>query len=268
MRNSPGEGRTSEINALPSEFDLAERVHVFSDRLEMGKAAARDVAATLIAMLNRQSLVRVIFAAAPSQQTMLNALVDAPGIDWSRIEAFHMDEYLGLDPQDPAGFGNWLRRNIFDRLPFAATHVIPTYGFSEKTVSDYAALLAARPIDLVCLGIGVNGHIAFNDPPVADFQDPLDVKKVLLDEVCRQQQVDDGCFPSIEAVPQEAITLTVPRLLRAERLFAVVPGCSKRSAVKAALEGPITTSCPASILRTHPGCQIYLDKESDPDARN
>lgn len=268
MRDFAGSAGDKKVHTEAPAFDLAKRVHLFADRLQMGQVAAQDVAATLTAMLERQPHVRMVFAAAPSQQTMLKALADMPDIDWSRIEAFHMDEYWGLDPQNPAGFGNWLRRNLFDHLPFAKTHVIPTQGAYDRIAADYASLLSANPIDLVCLGIGVNGHIAFNDPPVADFEDPQDVKRVTLDQVCRQQQVDDGCFPNLDAVPAEAITLTIPRLLRAERLFAVVPGRSKRDAVRAALHGPVVTDCPASILRTHPGCQFYLDKESNPDAED
>ncbi len=268
MPNFAGRAGTNEVRTVAPAFDIADRVHRFPDRLQMGRAAAQDAAATLIEILERQPRVRMIFAAAPSQQTMLKALANMPGIAWNRVEAFHMDEYWGLDPRDPAGFGNWLRRNLFDHLPFAETHVIPTQGAADQIAADYASLVAAHPIDIVCLGIGVNGHIAFNDPPVADFEDPLDVKLVTLDQVCRQQQVDDGCFPNLEAVPAEAITLTVPRLLRAERLFAVVPGRSKREAVRAAIHGPVVTDCPASILRMHPGCQFYLDKESDPDAED
>jgi len=135
----------------------------------------------------------------------------------------------------------------------------------EAACAHYAALLAEAPIDIVCMGIGVNGHIAFNDPPVADFNDPLDVKVVDLDQTCRQQQVDDECFPNIDAVPRRAMTLTVPRLLAADSIFCVVPGRHKRDAVRGALHGSISTQCPASILRTHPDCTILLDKESNPD---
>ena len=266
MRYFAGKAGANEVETNPPA--LAGRVHRFPDRSQMGSAAAKDVAAALVDLLEQQPGVRMIFAAAPSQQTMLKALAAAPGIAWDRVEAFHMDEYWGLDTQDPAGFGNWLRRNLFDHLPFAETHVIPTQGTPDQIASDYASLLSVHPIDIVCLGIGVNGHIAFNDPPVADFKDPRDVKLVTLDHVCRQQQVDDGCFPSLDAVPAEAITLTVPRLLRARKLFAVIPGRSKRDAVRAALHGPVVAECPASILRTHPDCQFYLDKESNPDAED
>ena len=151
-------------------------------------------------------------------------------------------------------------------MPFAAVHPIHTDGDPQAAAARYAALLDAAPIDIICLGIGVNGHIAFNDPPVADFADTSDVKIVKLDEVCRQQQVDDDCFPNLAAVPEQALTLTIPRLLRADRLFCVVPGAHKRAAVASALHGPVSTDCPASVLRRHPDCALYLDAESDPDA--
>ena len=143
-------------------------------------------------------------------------------------------------------------------------HRIPAIGIAEEICRDYARLLAEAPIDIVCLGIGVNGHIAFNDPPVADFDDPAMVKVVELDETCRQQQVDDSCFAALAEVPKQAITLTVPQLMAAQAIFCVVPGPQKRGAVKAALDGPMSTNCPASILRTHPNCKIFLDREASP----
>lgn len=237
-------------------------VQTFPDRDQLGKAAASDVAAELRARLAAQSGVRVVFAAAPSQQEMLDALAAEPDIDWSRVTAFHMDDYVGLPADAPQRFANWLRAALFDRLPFGAVHLIDPGAEPEKASSDYAALLAERPIDLVCLGIGVNGHIAFNDPPVADFDDPSAVKVVELDEVCRRQQVDDGCFPSFDAVPTEAITLTVPRLLAADRMFCVVPGAAKAPAVRRTMHDQISTACPATALRTHPSCALYLDAES------
>lgn len=236
----------------------------FVTRAEMGRAAAADLADELRARLQRQSAVRMVFAAAPSQSDMLDALIAAPGIDWRRVTAFHMDEYLGLAADAPQRFGNWLRRAIFDRLPFAAVHVIDPGPDSQATVAAYAARLAEAPIDIVCLGIGVNGHLAFNDPPVADFADPEAVKIVTLDEVCRQQQVDDGAFATIADVPAQAVTLTVPRLLQADRLFCVVPGAAKRAAVAQALYGPLDAACPASALRLHADCRLYLDAEADP----
>lgn len=241
-------------------------VESFANRAEMGAAAASDVAAALKERLSAQPGVRMIFAAAPSQADMLRSLCAMPGIDWGRVTAFHMDEYIGLDPASSARFANWLDINVFNRLPFAAVHRITPEPYAELAARRYADLLNEAPIDFVCLGIGVNGHIAFNDPPVADFADPLDVKVVELDEICRQQQVDDDCFPDLASVPHRAITLTVPRLMRADRLFCIVPGAVKRDAVERTLHGPRTTQCPASILREHADCTLYLDKESDPDA--
>jgi glucosamine-6-phosphate deaminase len=177
-----------------------------------------------------------------------------------------MDEYIGLSPSSPARFVNWLDEHVFAKLPFAAVHRITPEPDAGAEVRRYSGLLNEAPIDFVCLGIGVNGHIAFNDPPVADFNDPLDVKIVELDDICRQQQVDDDCFSDLASVPNEAITLTVPRLLRADRMFCVVPGAVKRDAVSKTLYGPLTTECPASVLRFHAACALYIDKDSDPDA--
>ncbi|WP_248306157.1 glucosamine-6-phosphate deaminase [Devosia oryzisoli] len=242
-------------------------VRSFPTRALMGAAAAQDIANALRAALSRQPNVRMVFAAAPSQAQMLEALCAADGIDWGRVTAFHMDEYIGLPPEAPQRFANWLDQNLFERVPFGQVHRIVPGADPDTAAASYAQLLAEAPIDFICLGIGVNGHIAFNDPPVADFSDPLDVKVVMLDAQCRQQQVDDDCFASFEDVPRQAITLTVPRLLRAGRLFCVVPGQFKRNAVQATLHGPVSTECPASILRQHPDCTLYLDRESDPDAQ-
>ncbi|CCF20774.1 Glucosamine/galactosamine-6-phosphate isomerase [Pseudorhizobium banfieldiae] len=240
-------------------------VEKFPTRVEMGAAAAADIISHLKARLATQSKVRMIFAAAPSQAEMLAALVADGSIDWSRVTAFHMDEYIGLEPGSPARFARWLDANLFEMVRFDCVHRIDPGPAPELEARRYAVHLDEAAIDVVCLGIGVNGHIAFNDPPVADFDDPFDVKIVDLDEVCRQQQVDDGCFPDLGSVPQQAITLTVPRLLRAGRLFCVVPGEVKRTAVSRTLHGPIDTACPASILKTHSACTLYVDEASCPD---
>jgi glucosamine-6-phosphate deaminase len=256
LRPSPNTRRTFDRLAVDS----------FATRADMGAAAAADIAIALTERLSRQPNARMVFAAAPSQADMLAMLARAPGIDWSRVTAFHMDEYIGLDPASPARFANWLDAHVFTRLPFAAVHRIVPEPDADAEVARYAALMSEAPIDFVCLGIGVNGHIAFNDPPVADFDDPADVKIVELDDICRQQQVDDDCFPDLGSVPHHAITLTVPRLMRASRLFCVVPGAIKRDAVSKTLHAPLSTECPASILRTHTACTLYIDKDSDPDA--
>ncbi len=241
-------------------------VRTLPDRTRLGAAAADDIATALRVSLQEQSRVRMIFASAPSQAEALSALASAPGIDWRRVTAFHMDEYIGLPVDAPQSFGHWLKSHLFDRIDIGGLHLIDTGGDPDAEAAAYARLLDQGPIDFVCLGIGVNGHIAFNDPPFADFDDPKSVKIVTLDQASRQQQVDDKCFESLSDVPTHAITLTIPALMRARRLFCMVPGERKRGAVRAALTGPISTACPASILRTHPDCTIYLDAESDPDA--
>jgi glucosamine-6-phosphate deaminase len=234
---------------------------IAESRASLGKKAAQQIAAELRLRLGRQSRVRIIFAAAPSQLEMLESLVLEPGVDWTRITAFHMDEYVDLPPEDPRRFALWLRRNLFDRVPFSAVHLIEPGGDPEIVAAAYAAKLNAAPMDIVCCGIGANAHLAFNDPP-ADFNDPQDVKVVQLDAVCRQQQVDDSCFATFDEVPTRAITLTVPRLLAADRIFCCVPGSSKKDAVRCALEGQIAPACPASALRLHGNCSMYLDADS------
>lgn len=242
----------------------APTVRVLRDEDELGVAAGDDVAAELRDLLARQDSVRVVFAAAPSQRMMLARLRAADGIDWTRVTAFHMDEYLDLPPASPQRFAHWLSDTLFDHVPLAAAHLITPDGDPQHCADRYAALLAEAPVDVVCLGIGVNGHLAFNDPPVADLADDMSVKVVDLDDECRRQQVDDGAFKFLGDVPTRAITLTVPRLIAARRLVCVVPGRHKREAVRRALHDPIGGAWPATALRTHPRCTLYLDRESDP----
>jgi len=233
---------------------------IFTTRQAMGIAAAHAAADFLRGTLSEQESVRAVFAAAPSQNEMLAALIVAEGIDWHRIEAFHMDEYLGLPPAAPQRFSRFLQDRLFDRVPFRSVHLIETD--IPDSAGHYEKLLKSAPIDLVCLGIGENGHLAFNDPPVADFADPVWVKAVELEETCRQQQVNDGCFAVIDDVPRRAITLTIPALLSGRRLVCTVPGLTKRQAVFRTLHDPVSTACPATVLRTHTGCTLFLDRES------
>ena len=239
----------------------APLVRRFPDATALGRAAAADLADHLTAVVARQGRARVVFAAAPSQSTMIAALLELD-VPWNAVAAFHMDEYVGLDVDAPQGFGNWLMANLFDRARPGRVELLTPGMDPISATRRYAALLDEAPIDVVCLGIGVNGHLAFNDPPVADPDDPLDVKVVELDETCRQQQVDDDCFPTLGDVPRTAVTLTLPRLLRADRLFCVVPGAQKSTAVRRALTDPIGAACPATVLRTHPDCTLYLDEAS------
>lgn len=237
-------------------------VQHLSSRAELGQTAGRDVADAIRNAIAERGSARVAFAAAPSQSETLESLVTAPGIDWSRVDAFHLDEYVGLAAGAPERFALWLQRNLFDRLPFRSASLIDPGADPEREAGRYAALLAEGPIDVVVLGIGVNGHIAFNDPPVADFTDPLLVKVVELDEECRRQQVEDECFAQLEDVPTRAVTLTVPALVSGRRLFCVVPGASKAAAVRATLEEPVSTAWPSTVLRQHPACTLYLEPAS------
>lgn len=237
-------------------------VCICDSRDEMGLAAARDFADRVRLLLESKPAIRVVFAAAPSQNEFLDAIANDASIDFSRIDAFHMDEYIGLPADAPQGFGNFLRRLIFDRRAFKSVSYLRGDGQAETLCAAYAAKLAAAPVDIVCMGIGENGHIAFNDPPVADFQDPALVKVVRLDETCRMQQVHDGCFAAIEQVPTHAMTLTVPALAAASYHYCIVPTAHKAAAVKAALEGPVGEVCPATVLRTLPDSVLYLDAES------
>ncbi len=239
-------------------------IHVAESRTAMAARAAADIAQEIRACLQKQPGVRMIFAAAPSQSEMLAALREENGVDWSRVTAFHMDEYLGLPRDAPQRFGLWLRRAIFDHLNFAAVHLIEPGTDPDETAASYGAKLRAAPIDIVCCGIGINGHLAFNDPP-ADFDNPLTMKIVQLDSQCRQQQVDDGCFATLSEVPTRALTLTVPALLAAHAIFCTVPGGSKREAVRRALRDPIGPEFPATALRRHPRSTLYLDPGSATD---
>ncbi len=242
------------------------RVVVHDDRGAMGRAAAEFVAGTIAARQAGAGRANVIFAAAPSQDEFLETLAEPGRVDWSRVVAFHMDEYLGLGADHPASFRKYLREHLFDRVGLAGDRLRLIPGEDARrplaTCLAYEALLNASPTDVVCAGIGENGHLAFNDPPVADFLDPVKIKPVRLDHVCRVQQVNDGCFASIDDVPMHAYTLTVPALLSAPVVSLCVPGPRKAEAVRAALRGPIAESCPASALRRHPGAVLFLDRAS------
>lgn len=238
-------------------------VKIYENRICMGEAAATDIKAKIAELLVEKSEINMIFAAAPSQNDVLKALVEDKEIEWHRINAYHMDEYIGLDKDAPQGFGNFLKVHIFELVPFKSVHYIDITTTDPNAEAErYGKLLMENPTDIVVMGIGENGHIAFNDPPVADFQDERVVKPVELDEICRQQQVNDGCFDSIEKVPTHAMTLTIPTLVKARYLFCIVPASTKAKAVYETLNGSIDEHCPASILRKHEHAMLYLDNES------
>ena len=247
---------------LVKEFSKDKlRVQIYDSRQAMGEGAAAEAVAYLKALLAEQPYVNIIFAAAPSQNEFLAAMA-ASDVDWSRVNAFHMDEYIGLRKEAPQGFGNFLRNAIFDKVPFRSVHYINGEIAADVACQEYASLLEQSPVDVVFMGIGENGHIAFNDPHVANFADSQRVKIVDLDEKCRQQQVNDGCFASLDEVPTHAITLTIPTLCQAKRLFCVVPAATKAWAVNQTINGEITEQCPASIMRRHQNATLYIDNHS------
>jgi len=238
-------------------------VELHASRQSMGQAASIAAAAHLRETLARKGEARIIVASAPSQDELIAGLVSAPDIDWNRITIFHMDEYVGLPASHPANFRAYQQQHLLAHIRPAAFHGIRGEASDpESECTRYAALLQAGPIDLLCMGIGENGHIAFNDPPVADFNDPKKIKVVELDRACREQQVNDGCFAHFDDVPTHAFTLTCPTLMAAERAVCVVPGKLKAQAIASALKGSVAESCPASVLRRHTGATLYLDKES------
>lgn len=237
-------------------------VNVFGSRLEMGQDAAERVANKINELLQTKEQVNMIFAAAPSQNEFLEALLTRE-IDWTRINAFHMDEYIGLNAAAPQGFGNFLRDRLFGKVPFAMVAYLN--GNREEPAQEcirYARLLQQFPPDICCMGIGENTHLAFNDPHVADFEDPEMVKIVELDLECRQQQVNDGCFTDLSEVPTHALTLTVPTLFKAEYAYCVVPGEKKAPAIQHTLTADISELFPSTILRRHPGAVLFLDEAS------
>ncbi len=236
---------------------------IFDTRKNMGNAAGKDIAKTIRTLLSEKDETNMIFAAAPSQNETLEALINEEGIDWSRINAFHMDEYIGLCENAPQRFGNYLYDHIFSKVNFKSVNYINgSVENIEKECNRYTALLKEHPIDIVCLGIGENGHIAFNDPWVADFNDSAVIKKVELDSVCRNQQVNDGCFDTIKAVPTHALTLTIPTLVGADYMFCSVPANTKADAAYKTINNAITEDVPATIMRTHKNAIMYLDSES------
>lgn len=236
------------------------RVLICDTPKELGVTAARESAEHLKALLAAAAEADVIFAAAPSQNEFLDCLSRAQGIDWSRIQAYHMDEYLGLDKTAPQRFSHYLDKHIFSKVPFRRINYLDPQD--EAQLAVYRAKFQHGSADVCFMGIGENGHIAFNDPAEADLFDPHCLKQVDLDETCRRQQVHDGCFASLEDVPQKALSLTVPTLLRSSRLFCMVPGAAKADAVREMLYGPINMTCPASSLRLHARATLYLDRDS------
>jgi glucosamine-6-phosphate deaminase len=241
----------------------AATVQIHPDVDSMARAAADQAAGILHAAVATRGVAHAMFATGNSQFAFIDALVHrSDGVPWDDTVVFHMDEYVGVGPDHPAGFQRWIRTRIVEPARPRAAYYVEGLGDAAAECARYSDLLRRHPLDLCCLGIGENGHLAFNDPPVADFADPRDVKVVELDGPCRQQQVNEGHFPDLAAVPTHALTVTIPALLRATKVLAIVPEARKAEPVRAALAGPIDTSCPASALRTIDHATIHLEPES------
>ena len=233
-------------------------VQIYEDRNTLGAAAANMAAEAIRTLLCGQETVNVIFAAAPSQNEMLAGLA-ASELDFTRVRAFHMDEYIGLPQGAPGRFSKYLDDHIFSLVPFKEIHYL------GDDWGRYEELLKQCPPDITLMGIGENGHIAFNDPHEAEFNDPLPIKKVTLDEKCRAQQVHDGCFEKMEDVPLEAVTLTIPTLINVKYVICTVPGKTKREAVMRTVTGPVLEECPASVMRKMRNSVLLCDRDSGCD---
>jgi len=250
---------------LPTKTFVADSlpVEIYPTQEQMARAAAGTVQTYLCDVLATQRSAAAIMASANSQIKFLETLLALGGVAWSRVTLFHMDEYLGIDANHTASFRRFMRERVERLLKPKMFHYLEGDTLLPlEECERYSQLLQAQPIDLCCLGIGENGHIAFNDPPVANFNDPHKVKLVKLDEACRQQQVGEGHYPNVAAVPQYAFTLTIPMLCSARRMLCIVPEKRKAQAVMDTLRGPIGTACPASILRTQSHCTLFLDGDS------
>jgi glucosamine-6-phosphate deaminase len=254
-------------SASPSSFKSLTveslSVRIYPNQESLATDAAREMNDHLKSVLAEKGSAAAILATGNSQLAFLKKVTALGGVDWSRVTLFHMDEYLGISADHTASFRRYMREKVESLVRPRAFHYLG--GDASLPIDEcerYSKLLQAQPIDLCCLGIGENGHLAFNDPPVANFSDTRPVKIVKLDEECRMQQVREGHFPSLEAVPPYALTLTIPTLCSARKLICISPEKRKAAAVKAALTGPISTDCPASFLRTVPAATLYLDLDS------
>ena len=230
---------------------------VFPTRDEMGQEAAKEVAEKIRELLAEQEEINMVFAAAPSQNDVLKHLL-TEDVDWSRVNAFHMDEYIGLEDKFEKTFAYYLKTTFFDKVNLKSVNYVGS-GDVDAVCKNYTQLLSSRQIDVVLCGIGENAHLAFNDPPVADFNDKLVIKPVKLDAVCRNQQVNDKTFDTLDEVPEYAVTLTIPTMVSAKHMFCVVPTDKKAQAVYDTMNAEISEAVPASIMRTHPSARMYTD---------
>lgn len=239
------------------------KIEIHPTRAEAGAAAAHAAAEAIQQLAQKREAFAVIFATGASQLATLDALTSVPALPWQQVTGFHMDEYVGISADHPASFRRYMREKLTQKVAMKQFFEVDGSAHDPEEASrDYAEKLRAAEPQLCLLGIGENGHLAFNDPPVADFNDPLDVKVVTLDAMCRQQQTAEGWFPGVEDVPERAITLTIPALFRVPKLIVSVPGSRKAAIMRRTIQESIATACPSTILRTHPDVTVYLDADS------
>jgi glucosamine-6-phosphate deaminase len=247
---------------LETKIELL-KISVYSTNEELGLAAAVEAKKVITKAIKEKDNANIIVATGNSQLTFLKSLSQIAGIDWSKVNIFHMDEYVGINPNHPASFPLFLKRHFLNLIKPKSFHPVPGNAPDiDQACREYETLLREHPVDLTALGIGENGHLAFNDPPYADFHDPVWMKKVKLDDASRRQQVGEGHFKTLAEVPTHALTLTIPALLAAKYVLAIVPESRKLEAVKRSLLGPIQVSCPATILRQTAHAHLFLDQES------
>ena len=247
--------KTLHVDSLP--------VRIYQNQPDLAQDVARTAHEYLTDLLARKAGAAVILATGNSQIKFLEQLISLGGVDWSRVTLFHMDEYLGIDGNHTASFRRYMRERVEQRVkPKIFNYLNGDAAQPLDECARYTQLLEAQPIDLCCLGVGENGHLAFNDPPVADFHDPHKVKLVQLDHACRQQQVSEGHFPNLAAVPPYAFTLTIPALCSAQRMLCIAPEKRKAKAIFDALRGPVSIACPASFLRKQSHATLFLDSDS------
>lgn len=237
------------------------RLRVFEKRDSLGKAAAEQSSAAIQNAIREKGTARIIAASAASQFDFLEALIAITGVDWARVELFHLDEYIGLPMTHPASFCRFLQDRLIWKTGITNYHLLDGEKNPAETIQRACQAISAAPIDVAFVGIGENGHLAFNDPP-ADFTTEQPFIVVNLDEACRRQQVGEGWFPDLDAVPTRAISMSVRQILKSKEILAIVPGPKKAQAIKACFDGPISPNAPSSILRTHRNTTIYLDRES------
>jgi glucosamine-6-phosphate deaminase len=237
------------------------RLRVLEGRNSLGKAAAAHAAAAIERAIRQQGRARIIGASAASQFEFLEVLSNTPGIDWKAVELFHLDEYIGLSKTHPASFCKFLHDRLISKTGIVTYHFLDGEKDPSEVIRETNEAISIASIDVAFVGIGENGHLAFNDPP-ADFETEEPYIVVNLDQACRRQQVGEGWFANIEAVPKQAISMSVKQVLKSKEILAVVPGPKKAQAIKACFDGPVSPMAPSSILRTHPNATIYLDRES------